>query len=292
MVPLVPEFNSSDEDSDLSFVNQMRAYQQQSFIHQCASPTMDSHFDLRNALRAPTNPHLGSQPWPAEVMTPVMSVPVAVPTTQPLQVILVRPPPSNTGYSPSPDQVNWLQSGVQVPHPVQRSQIQANTFTISSSSSSSTMPSLNVSIPIINGTSEINREPQATAQPLLSDLPFHSRRETERLQSSQQRRTSWSGPSANMRSHLSLPLRSPSSVPNPITTSYNGELPTMSPACPSTPVLSQFPLSQSSLTYLFGSSGSTGNGPLYQVKRPTERVSGTEQQPSHNRHTSKCRAIW
>lgn len=245
-VPMVPEVTSSQERPSPVRTNPVRPPPLPGLVLQCGPLLTDSYFDVRQAMQAsPTAFDQSTAPW----MLPQPSSPgMFLPPDSPLPVVFVQPiiatspvpflPQRSSGGFVHFD--SGLSEGRQVPTTTLLSG--ANTVSTSTPSTSSTATFTSSAEWLTNVGSH-------SEEPPLQGLPFLSRRESTAMQAIL---SDSAGSSHRERRSAVLSL----ALPSPSDLVQQSEPAVTSPACPSTPILSQCPLTSSSISYLFGNNTS------------------------------------
>ena len=275
-VPVVPEVCVAPERPAPMRASPIRPPQFPGLVFQCGPLFTDSHFDVRQVMQTPSTAI--DQPT-TPLMLPQPNSPGAyLPPGSPLPVVFVQPiiAASPVPFLPHGGNGGFvrfdpgLSATRQVPTNVSPSGVNTVSTSTPSTSSTSTFTSSTEWLPSVASHNE---------EPLLQDLPFLSRRESSAMQatvsdsagSSHRERPSPAHP-------LSLALPSQSDLVQ------HSEPAVTSPACPSTPILSQCPLSSSNISYLFGSNTLSGVAALGKRSSDTRSpVAGSLQLPPPQR---------
>lgn len=274
-VPVVPEVSSAHERPAPMRANTLRTPPFPGLVFQCSPLLTDSHFDVRQAMQAPSPAFdQGTAPW----MLPQPSSPGAyLPPNSPLPVVFVQPiiaaspvpflPHSSNGFVPFDPS---LAAARQVPTTTVLSGVNTVSTSTPPTSSLATFSSGAEWLTPVEGHNE---------EPPLQGLPFLSRRESSAMQATVSDST---GSSHRERPSPALSL----ALPSHSDLVQQSEPTVTSPACPSTPILSQCPLTSSSVSYLFGNmmSGVAALGKRSSDSRSP--VPGTLLQPPSQRPRS------
>lgn len=271
---MVPEVSSVPERPAPMRAMPLRPPQFPGLVFQCAPLFTDSLFDVRQVMQTPST---ANDQAATPLMFPQPSSPGAyLPPNSPFPVMFVQPV---IAASPVPFLPNssggfvrfdpGFTANRQVPTAVMPSGVNTVSTATPSTSSTSTFTS---------GTEWLSSVTSHNVEPLLQDLPFLSRRESSAMQATVSESTGSSHRERPTPAHaLSLALPSQSDLVQ------HSEPTVTSPACPSTPILSQCPLTSSNISYLFGN---TMSGMAALGKRSSDTrspVAGTLLQPPSQR---------
>lgn len=226
-VPVVPEVSSPQERSTQARMNTVRP--PPGLVFQCSSLLTDSHFDVRQAMQTPPTGVFdqGAAPW---VLPQPSSPGMYLPPSSPLSVVFVQPiiatspmpflPQSSGGFVPFEPN---LSASRQVP----TTAVLSGMSTVSTSTPPTPSPAT-----FANSADWLSNVTSHNDEPPLQGLPFLSRRESTAMQATA---SDSSGASHRERHSPTLSLALPSSGD----LVQQSEPAVTSPACPSTPILSQ-----------------------------------------------------
>lgn len=273
---MVPEVSSVPVRPAPMRASPLRPPQFPGLVFQCGPLLTDSLFDVRQVMQTPSTAN-DQAATPSPLMLPQPSSPGAyLPPNSPFPVVFVQPiiaassvpflPHSSGGFvrfDPG------FAATRQVPTAVMPSGVNTVSTATPSTSSTSTFTS---------GSEWLSSVTSHHVEPLLQDLPFLSRRESSAMQATVSDSAGSSHRERPTPAHaLSLALPSQSDLVQ------HSEPTVTSPACPSTPILSQCPLTSSNISYLFGN---TMSGVAALGKRSSDTrspVAGTLLQPPSQR---------
>ena len=270
-VPVVPEVSSPQERSTQARMNTVRP--PPGLVFQCSPLLTDSHFDVRQAMQTPPTGVFdqGAAPW---VLPQPSSPGMYLPPSSPLSVVFVQPIIATSPMSFLPQSSGGFVSfepNLSASRQVPTTAVLSGMSTVSTSTPPTPSPAT-----FANSADWLSNVTSHNDEPPLQGLPFLSRRESTAMQATA---SDSSGASHRERHSPTLSLALPSSSD----LVQQSEPAVTSPACPSTPILSQCPLTSSSISYLFGNN-TTGMAAL--GKRSSDSrlpVAGTLLQPPSQR---------